>query len=306
MRKKLVDALKWLWIIAVLAGAGWYFYRHYQEISAYLGTLSIPRITLCFLLLLAGKLLLSDVARLSLKKTDWKMPYPEALAITSFTQLGKYLPGGIWHFAGKFALYKVKGISTGQTTRAMIYENLWLLSSATVIGILMLLLSSDAVACEYVSFLCGGDLIKILTVGLPVLWIAGMFLFEVVFFRGRKVRAVDFLLILAEQIAIWFLFGVSYWLVFPPQGGYLPQIIGAFSLSWVAGYVAFFAPGGIGIREVLLAILLGAFFKSSEVAVYAAIHRLVWVAAEVILGAGSATLFGLPSAPEKPSEEKPT
>ena len=64
---------------------------------------------------------------------------------------------------------------------------------------------------------------------------------------------------LAELIFIWLAFGLSFWLVFPPDAGYLAQVVGAFSLSWLAGYVAFFAPGGIGVREVLLAVLLGAF-----------------------------------------------
>jgi hypothetical protein len=81
----------------------------------------------------------------------------------------------------------------------------------------------------------------------------------------------------------------------------LAQVTGAFSLSWLAGYVAVFAPGGIGVREVLLAVLLGAFFKSGEVAIYASIHRLLWVLAEVFLGGLSALIFGLPAGTEEPS-----
>jgi uncharacterized membrane protein YbhN (UPF0104 family) len=99
-------------------------------------------------------------------------------------------------------------------------------------------------------------------------------------------------------------FGLSFWLVFPPNGGYLAQVTGAFSLSWLAGYIAFFAPGGIGVREVLLAILLGAFFKGEEVAIYASIHRLMWVLAEVLLGGLSALIFGLPVGAEEPAGDK--
>lgn len=135
----------------------------------------------------------------------------------------------------------------------------------------------------------------------PVLWIAGLILYEKLFFPGSKVVASDFLLILIEQLATWVLFGISYWLVFPPQSGFLMQIIGAFSISWVAGYVAFFAPGGIGIREFLLAVILGGFFVSREVATYATVHRLIWVFIEIVLGALSATLIGLPEGAEKPS-----
>ena len=108
---------------------------------------------------------------------------------------------------------------------------------------------------------------------------------------------------LAELLFIWLAFGLSFWLVFPPDAGYLAQVIGAFSLSWLAGYVAFFAPGGIGVREVLLALLLGAFFKGGEVAIYASIHRLLWVLAEVFLGGTSALVFGLPEISDENSTD---
>jgi hypothetical protein len=303
MSKKLINYLKWFWIIAVLAGAGWYFYTHFQVISGYLSTLSLSRILISTILFLVGKLLLSDITRLSLKKVSRIIPYSEAFSITSVTQLGKYLPGGIWHFAGKFGIYKVMGVSTKGTTQAIIYENIWLLSSATIVGFFTLLISSRDVFCEYLPFICGQTIAQILMVGIPVLWIAGLILFERLFFPGCKVVPSDFLLILVEQLATWILFGISYWLVFPPQSGYLMQIIGAFSLSWVAGYVAFFAPGGIGIREFLLAAILRGFFVSHEVATYATIHRLIWVFIEILLGAFSAVFIGLPKDVEKPSPD---
>ena len=298
MSKKLVNFLKWLWVAVVLVGAVWYFYSHFQEISGYLSTLSISRILLSIFLLFIGKFLLSDITRLSLKKVDWVIPYSEALSITSITQLGKYLPGGIWHFAGKFGVYKVKGVTTKQTTQAMVYENIWLLSSATVVGLLMLLGSSGDAVCGYAKFLCDDRLRIAIIAGLPVVLVIGLYLFERLFFPGSKAHIPDFLLVLVEQVSIWVLFGISYWLVFPSQSGFLMPIIGAFSLSWVAGYVAFFAPGGIGIREFLLTVILGGLFASQEVALYATVHRLIWVLVEIILGTISATLIGLPATEE--------
>jgi hypothetical protein len=303
-RRKFIEILKWVWIVVVLLGAGWYFYRHYQEISQYLGTISITRLVLCFFLLLAGKFALSDIARLSLKKINYSMPYTEALTITTVTQLGKYLPGGIWHFAGKFGFYKLKGISTKKTTQVMVIENLWLLSSAGVVGVVALLASSSEAACQYVRFSCSPAVANMVAVALPLVWVAGLLVFEYLFFGKQKVNTRDFILMLAELVFIWLVFGLSFWLVFPPNGGYLAQVTGAFSLSWLAGYVAVFAPGGIGIREVLLAVLLGAFFKSGKVAIYASIHRLLWVLAEVFLGGLSALIFGLPAGAEEPSGDK--
>jgi uncharacterized membrane protein YbhN (UPF0104 family) len=303
-RRKFIDVLKWAWIVVVLLGAGWYFYRHYQEISQYLGTISIIRLILCFLLLMAGKLALSDISRLSLKKVYYSMPYSEALTITTVTQLGKYLPGGIWHFAGKFGVYRVKGISTKNTTQAMVIENLWLLSSAGIVGAVAFLASSKETACQYINFLCSPAVANAVAFWIPILWITGLLIFETLFFGKQKVIWGDFLIGLAEMIFIWLVFGLSFWLIFPANSGHFPQALGAFSLSWLAGYVAIFAPGGIGIRELLLTVLLGAFFKSSEVAIYAAIHRLLWVFAELFLGGLSAMLFGLPVGSNELSNNK--
>jgi glycosyltransferase 2 family protein len=293
-RSKFIDILKWVWIVVVLFGAGWYFYQHYLDISQYLDTVVIPRLLLSFGLLFIAKLLLSDVARLSLRKINYSMPYTEAMTINSITQLGKYLPGGIWHFAGKFGIYKVKGISTKKTTQTMVVENLWLVSSAGTVGAVAMLASNQILACQYLRFLCIPGIANIVAFVIPILLLTGLVIFEYFFFGKQKIKIMEFVLTQGELVAIWLIYGISFWLVFPPGTGYIPQLIGAFSLSWLIGYVTLFAPGGLGVREVLLAVLLSSFFKSDEIAIYAAIHRVLWVLAEVLLGGLSALIFGLP------------
>ena len=302
MRKKLLDVLKWVWFAAVIIGAGYYFYKNYQKISVYLETISAWRIALSFVLLFIGKFALSDLTRFSLNKVDEKIAYKDALTITSITQLGKYLPGGIWHVAGKFGIYKARKISTKKTTAAVVLENIWLLSSALVVGATCLLISSQEVLCEFSTIFCNTALNRVLLFGLPVLWIAVLLLIDFFGFKENRYNVKDFLLLLLEVLVIWVSFGISFWLVFPLKSGFQMAITGAFSISWVAGYVAFFAPGGIGIREYLLTVILAAYFSSSEVATYATIHRLIWVVGEIMLGAGSSLLFGIPMTAQNPEE----
>ncbi|MDK2982135.1 MAG: glycosyltransferase 2 family protein [Chloroflexota bacterium] len=299
MRKKILDVLKWVWFVAVIIGAGYYFYRNYQKISVYLETISAWRVVLSFLLLFLGKFALSDLTRFSLRKINEKLEYKDALTITSITQLGKYLPGGIWHVAGKFGIYKARKISTKKATAAVVLENVWLLSSALVIGAVCLLLTSPDVLCEFNGIFCNAGVNRAILIGLPVLWIAALLLIDYFGFKENRYSVQEFLLLMLEVLVIWVSFGISFWLVFPLQSGFQMAITGAFSISWVAGYVAFFAPGGIGIREYLLTVILAAYFSSSEVATYATIHRLIWVVVEILLGAGSSLLFGIPIADEK-------
>lgn len=304
MRKKLLDILKWVWFVAVILGAGYYFYKNYQKISVYLETISILRVTISVFLLFLGKFALSDLTRFSLKKIGEKLEYKDALTITSITQLGKYLPGGIWHVAGKFGIYKARKIPTKKATAAVVLENIWLLSSALVIGATCLLISSQDVLCEFNAVFCNAATNRAILIGLPILWLIALLLIDFYGFKENRYSVKDFLFLLLEVLVIWVSFGISFWLVFPLKSGFQMAITGAFSISWVAGYVAFFAPGGIGIREYLLTIILAAYFSNSELVTYATIHRLIWVLVEVLLGAGSSLLFGIPMSAPAESGEK--
>lgn len=304
MKKRILDIVKWIWIVGVIGVAGYYFYKNYRDISGYLESISIIRLLGSFVMLMLGKLALSEMTRYSLKKIDVEIAYADALTITSVTQLGKYLPGGIWHIAGKFGIYKARQISLKKSTQAIVFENIWLLSSALVIGAVLLLLSSRDVVCAAMPYFCRSEIQNAFLVLFPTLWVVGLYVFEKIFFKNNPVILKDFLAKFLLMIAIWFSFGVSFWLVFPLQSGFLVAITGAFSLSWVAGYVAFFAPGGIGVREYLLTLLLVSFFSSSEVAIYATIHRLIWVLEEILLGAGTALIFGVPLTSAEEAEVK--
>ena len=303
MKRQILDVAKWAWVVIVVVVAGFYFYRNYQEISDYLATISISHLVASFCLLMVGKLALSEMTRYSLKKINVNLNYSDALTITSVTQLGKYLPGGIWHIAGKLGIYKARQISLKKATQAIIFENVWLLSSAFVIGVLLLMVSSRDVLCTLNQYFCDVNIQLLITIILPVLWVGGLFIFEKLFFKGSEVIIKDFAIKFFVMIAIWLSFGFSFWLIFPQIGtNFLVPITGAFSLSWVIGYVAIFAPGGIGVREYLITILLASFFSGQEVAIYAIMHRLIWVLEEIFLGAGTALVFGVPISANENSE----
>ena len=300
-RKRIIIIIKWAWLVAVLGGAGWYVYRNYQEIGGYLSNVSIPRLLLSILLLIIGKLILGDLTRFSLKKSNCIVPYKESLTINSVTQLGNYLPGGIWHFAGKFSVYKLKELSVKDATRVMVIETFWLFSSAALIGISAMLITGNSLICNWIGILCNPSAMKYFLLPVFLLWITGSYFFEKILYKERKIRPGDFALSLFEQIVTWLLLGLSFWMVFPSHSEFLIGIIGAFSISWLVGYAAVFAPGGIGIRELMLALILGSIFTPSEVSIYATIHRLIWVVTELLLGAITMLIFGMPLGADKSS-----
>jgi hypothetical protein len=301
-----LNILKWVWLAVVIAAAGWFFSVNFRDIRTYITNISITRLILSLLLLIVAKFLTADLTYYSLTLTGQTVSFKEAFSITSITQLGKYLPGGIWHFAGKFGVYQARGMSAKQAARPIIIENLWLIASALMTGLAALLFSHSPLPCRYIPVFCNRTSGLILIFSSGMIWIFSTYLILRYLIKTTISPLLHFRLCL-EQLLIWFLFGCSFWLVYPqnPSLDFLLQAIGAFALSWALGYVVFFAPGGIGIREASMTLLFSSFFLPQTTAIFAAVHRMLWVLTEIFLALLCMAVFGLPlglDQPDKPSQ----
>jgi uncharacterized membrane protein YbhN (UPF0104 family) len=72
-----------------------------------------------------------------------------------------------------------------------------------------------------------------------------------------------------------------------PTGPAAPDAVGAFAFAWAVGFLSFFTPSGLGVREVALAGLLASGLGGAEPALLAIGHRLVLTAAELALSAAA-------------------
>lgn len=68
--------------------------------------------------------------------------------------------------------------------------------------------------------------------------------------------------------------------VVPVSAGQLPVVLGAFSWAWLLGLVVPGAPGGIGVFEATVTVLLNGHFGAGSILMAAAFYRLVSVLAE--------------------------
>jgi uncharacterized membrane protein YbhN (UPF0104 family) len=97
-------------------------------------------------------------------------------------------------------------------------------------------------------------------------------------------------------LVVWAMYGVAFWstgrALFAIPASDIPRYIGVFALAWLVGLLAFFAPGGIGIREAVIAALLAGRLGQADAIVLAATSRIVLSAIDVVAGAAS---FGLPA-----------
>src|SRR5205823_5365033 len=80
-------------------------------------------------------------------------------------------------------------------------------------------------------------------------------------------------------IGVWACLGLSYWVtaraLFSVPFSEVLTYAGVFSLAWLAGFAAIYAPGGIGVREAVAVALLRGRLGAADALVLAAASRAI-------------------------------
>ena len=284
-KKKILGIVKWLWLALVLAAAGFYFYRNQDQVISLVNQISIWRIILSLILLFFGKMLLVVLVRFSVNTEGWNPKYLEILGIYGLSSLGKYIPGGVWHFVGRFGIYRINGLSSKASTRAMILENIWLLGSAVATGVIGVFLTRFDLIAGLLNLPDQQWMAILFTMLALALWLVILVLVHRTIRRHTAEDIPRVFVVAGVGLLLWIFIGGSFFVMFhefPPSAA--PLFIGGYAVSWAAGYIAVFAPGGLGIREVVLAFVFSNIASVELIAVYAAMNRIIWVVAEVLFG----------------------
>jgi uncharacterized membrane protein YbhN (UPF0104 family) len=191
-------------------------------------------------------------------------------------QLGKYIPGSIWQYAGRAAVARSNGIPVGPVGVSLAVE-----------------FAAAAIAAgSMAAFLVGWWGALILAAVAVLLAASG---------RPTRSRLPVHVTIRATllYLPVWLLLGASFWLcarglVAAPAGD-LALYMGTFAVAWLAGLLAIYAPGGLGVREAVLVALLHGRIGAADALVVAAASRLILILVDVLLaGVSTAVLRGRP------------
>jgi len=284
-KKKIFSIFKWLWLVLVLAAAGYYFYRNWEQVINLISQISAWRIVLSLVLLIIGKMFLVLLVQYSVNSEDWHPKYIETLGIYGLSSLGKYIPGGIWQFVGRFGVYKVNGLSSKASTRAMILENIWLLGSAVAIGVIGVFLTRFDLIAGLLNLPNNQWLAILFTILALGLWIVVLKIVHKTMRRHTAENIPSIFVVAGVGLLLWTFIGGSFFVMFHDfPFSAAPLFIGGYAVSWAVGYIAVFAPGGLGVREAALAFVFSNIASVEMIAVYAAMNRIIWVIAEVLFG----------------------
>lgn len=183
----------------------------------------------------------------------------------------KYLPSSIFTFSFRAKYAKQLGMSVKKSTRAQLIENFNILGSGLVVSVTFLAFSQSLM----LGLLC-------LIIFALVVYLFIKFKIEITtpFVKGRRKLYIyklvpSFLL----MFCAWVVSGLSFWLVSDSLNYTinLSLAISANAAAFIISILAIFAPGGLGVRELTLALFA---IQNSAIIMW----RLLTFVADIIVG----------------------
>lgn len=204
------------------------------------------------------------------------------------SQIGKYIPGNVAHLFGRVALAREDGVPPTVAGAAILLEVGFLLTTGLLIVCLTVLVS-PCLAATLTSGLPTARFSGLLICLLIAVFIA-LIIGQVVIWRraGRpKLTASKLFLPLSLHAVNFGLLGASLWcaaLVVAPETPLpLPYCVAVFTIAWVAGFLMPGAPGGVGVRDGIIALGLELLIGPGAGLGIAVIHRIVSVIGDLVI-----------------------
>lgn len=274
--------LKVLWVGAVMTFGVWYLISNWADVIGYAKSVDVWAVILSLASLTLARVLLAEISRRALDLSGTKMPLSLSFYLNSISQLGKYVPGSVWHLVGRVGLYRQHGVTVKASASVLAIENGVLLASGVCLGV--------GLSVSPLSTLFGVELPSDLLVvvaamgGVMAWWIVVSQVLGRLVTRFAPGTKVDNLGFFVRAIAFWIAFGVAFWLLLPENtrtAAMLPSAAGTIALAWIVGYASPFAPAGLGVREAVIVALLGPSIGVPTAAAAATGSRIVWTLQEL-------------------------
>jgi FtsH-binding integral membrane protein len=242
-----------------------------MKIWGYAGEIDLTRLTPALWVAIAGLAIVYGCANLLLAY-GWQKLLAQlgqqagtrwCIRTYGLSQIAKYVPGNIFHFAGRQAMGMSHGISGWVLARSTLWELALLCISGSLFAVLV-------IPALYPSF--------------PVLWACGLFLLLVVISAALIQRIIGTCAAQAQLAYLFFLsisgaiFAILTACVASSQIDYYPvTLAGGFVIAWLVGLLTPGAPAGVGVREAVLLILFDKSFPGSELLLCVLLGRLITV-----------------------------
>ena len=269
-KKKYKKIIKLIFVLLVIVFLAYHFYsnrKDYAQIN--LSGINIKTLGLAVLIHFVYKIMQASLWHYITYLNDCSIKWWDAVVAYLISIFGKYIPGKVFMLFARVPAYEEKGKSIARVSASFLIENVCTLLGAAFLFLISLIFIPSNVLNEMSGVY---EKYKWAILIVIVLFFVCIHPTIINFFLGilQKLTKKDnlkipmtypqMLKVVVLFILNWFVLGVGYYLVvyslYPIGTEYLLYVGGVFGLSVMAGILALFAPGGAGVREGVMIILL--------------------------------------------------
>lgn len=269
------NALRALFLLAVLAGTWWSWRNSGDEVERALADVDAATLVLAFALVLAGLTCTGWVWSAALRAFAVETRIAELLPLFFMGQLGKYIPGSVWSFAAQAVLGKRHGLRPKASAAA----SLLFLGIHVASGLLL------AGAVGWGTQIPAWLLILSLVIGVIGL-VPGIYRLlgtrlagEPCEWTWRRSAVAGCLMLPA-----WTGYGLSLVVLSPSRdASTVLTLVAAFAIAHAAGVALPIAPAGLGAREFVLVALITPVVGIGQAAALALVLRLLHALADFLV-----------------------
>ena len=225
----------------------------------------------------------------------------DSIRIWLHAESRRWLPGGIWGYTSRATAASEVGVGPAAASASMMVELLVTMAAAGVVGLFGLLIHhrqwSDKMEQWEQRLAVHGEItfFAFMTVatmiGMAFVFRHG-FMWQVrsvvIKINGadRHPHPTSIFLAVGYMVAMAILNGLVNSslvpVVAPDSYVPLPAMVAATAAAWLVGLLAFFSPGGVLVREAMLAALLAPWMRYEDALLLAVLSRLAQLTAEVV------------------------
>ncbi|RKR73238.1 glycosyltransferase [Frondihabitans australicus] len=288
MLKRLRTLLQIVFGVVAVGFLIWAIAKNWGPMVRELGVIAWPLVVLSCAAIACGLYVNMLSWRAVVRALGTNLSRREAASVFFTSQLGKYIPGGIWPVVASARLGSAFGLSAITSVSSMTIS---LLMSATVglvygVGVLFTI---PALVHNYwyllILLLVGGLIVLVPPVLNRVIMLALRLLR-----RAGALPRLDgtaFAAAVGWTLLSWLFLGLGLAFLAIGTDGGSPRVlldgVSGYALAWVAGFVAIIAPAGVGVREAVLVFVLGPSLGQNAVLGIAVVDRLFMTLGDIAM-----------------------
>jgi uncharacterized membrane protein YbhN (UPF0104 family) len=205
------------------------------------------------------------------------------------SNIGKYIPGKLFMLAGRVELARRLGVRPAVTISALALEHVVQLVAASPF-LLWVLFHGFRLQSEKMWLVLLAALVPATLFFLRPSLLVGAANFGLRLTRQPSLEATpgprDSAMLLFLYFTCWLAYGFSGVVLIEALGfgpvASVVDIVAAFVAAWMIGFLSFITPGGIGVREAVLVLLLSTALPTPQAITVALLARLSWTLVEMV------------------------